>query len=888
MKPLLCILLLLFASLAHAAERPNVIVFLVDDMGLMDTSVPFLTDVSGKPQVHPLNEFYRTPNMERLAKQGVRLSDFYAMSVCSPTRLSILTGQTSARHRTTNWIKADSDNSGPYGPKWQWKGVTRNHVVLPALLTDAGYASIFVGKAHFGPNGSYGENPTNFGFDVNVGGRAIGMPGSYYGTDDFGRGTATAVHGLEKYHGKDIHLTEALTIEASAEIEKAVRAGKPFFCYLSHYAVHAPFQADKRFAANYTGESNEPLAAFATLVEGMDKSLGDVLDKVESLGVGEDTLVIFLGDNGTDAPIGPDHEIACAAPLRGKKGTHYEGGMRVPFIAAWAKANPANPHQQRTPIAAGAITNRIGAVYDLLPTILGAAGVDTLEVALDGIDLRPAFDGQRVAKPTREFLMHYPHGHRSSYFTAYRKGEWKIVYHYRTGKDPSKTDPHELMYRARNGGRLPNWPSIEQFNLKADPSESKNLATTEPDKLREMLDAMNDALQRTGALMPLDDDKRTPLKASISSAGNWQSLFDGKTLRGWNGNVESVWRVEDGVIVGGSLEGNPRNEFLATDKVYKNFRLRLEYRLVGTNGFVNGGVQFRSRRTSDPPNEMIGYQADIGAGYSGYLYDESRRKKFVAEADPELVKRIEKPGDWNQYEILAIGNEVKIYLNGQMTVSYRELEEGIAQEGNIALQIHGNCKAEISFRNLQIEELDSADERDHAEKPGDADERPNFVIIMVDDMGYEGVSCFGNPYFKTPEIDRLATEGMRMTDFHSSGNVCSPTRAGLLTGRYQQRAGIEAVIHPARAHPEHRKGLKKSEVTFAELLQSAGYATALIGKWHQGYVHNSEDYHPQNHGFDEFIGYHSGNIDFVSHVGDHNEHDWWHGRKKTKEDGYVT
>jgi len=166
--------------------------------------------------------------------------------------------------------------------------------------------------------------------------------------------------------------------------------------------------------------------------------------------------------------------------------------------------------------------------------------------------------------------------------------------------------------------------------------------------------------------------------------------------------------------------------------------------------------------------------------------------------------------------------------------------------------------------------------------------KPNFVVIMVDDMGYEGVSCFGNPYFKTPEIDRLAREGMRLTDFHSSGTVCSPTRAGLLTGRYQQRAGIEAVIHPYADHPEHRKGLKKRENTFAELLTKAGYATGIIGKWHQGYPHNSKDYHPQNHGFDEFIGYHSGNIDFISHVGDHEKHDWWHGRKETHEQGYAT
>ena len=170
----------------------------------------------------------------------------------------------------------------------------------------------------------------------------------------------------------------------------------------------------------------------------------------------------------------------------------------------------------------------------------------------------------------------------------------------------------------------------------------------------------------------------------------------------------------------------------------------------------------------------------------------------------------------------------------------------------------------------------------------DESRRPNLIVIMVDDMGYAGLSCFGNPYFKTPELDSLAAEGMRFTDFHSSGAVCSPTRAGLLTGRYQQRAGIEAVIHPRSDHPEHRKGLQRSETTFAEVLKQAGYKTGMVGKWHQGYPHNSADYHPQEHGFDEFHGYHSGNIDFVSHVGDHNQHDWWHGQEETREAGYAT
>ncbi len=168
--------------------------------------------------------------------------------------------------------------------------------------------------------------------------------------------------------------------------------------------------------------------------------------------------------------------------------------------------------------------------------------------------------------------------------------------------------------------------------------------------------------------------------------------------------------------------------------------------------------------------------------------------------------------------------------------------------------------------------------------------RPNVVVMMVDDMGFAGPSIapYGNHHFKTPGMDRLAREGLLFTDFHSSGTVCSPTRAGLLTGRYQQRVGIEAVIHPRSNHPEHRKGLHKSEVTFAELFKMAGYATGTVGKWHLGYAGENPEYHPQNHGFDYFKGYHSGNIDYINHWGDHMKHDWWHGRKETKEKGYTT
>ena len=313
---LLALLLVSFQASCNAAPpRPNIIVFLVDDMGVMDTSVPFLTDKEGKAKRYPLNDFYRTPSMERLAKQGIRFNQFYAMSVCSPTRVSIMTGQNAARHRTTNWINERQDNAGPNGaPDWNWVGLKKSDVTLPGVLRENGYKTIHVGKGHFGPFKHDGENPANLGFDVNIGGSAFGAPGSYFGEKSYGHATKRKNHAvphLEKYHGSDTFLTEALTIETKKVVKETVKSGKPFYLYFSHYAVHAPFESDPRFADHYK-DSGKPKAAqaFATLVEGMDKSLGDMMDQLEELGVAENTLILFLGDNGSDAPLGDQHVVA--------------------------------------------------------------------------------------------------------------------------------------------------------------------------------------------------------------------------------------------------------------------------------------------------------------------------------------------------------------------------------------------------------------------------------------------------------------------------------------------------------------------------------------------------------------------------------------------------
>ena len=182
-------------------------------------------------------------------------------------------------------------------------------------------------------------------------------------------------------------------------------------------------------------------------------------------------------------------------------------------------------------------------------------------------------------------------------------------------------------------------------------------------------------------------------------------LSDGKTFDGWEGDTAKTWRLEDGAFVGGTLkETVPHNEFLATKKSYGNFELRLKFKLTGTEGFVNGGVQFRSKRI---PNhfEMIGYQADMGDGYYGSLYDESRRNKILAAADKEVIAKALHLNEWNDYRIRCEGRHIQLWINGVQTVDYTEPEENIDATGQIAVQIHGGAKAEARYKDIVIEEL---------------------------------------------------------------------------------------------------------------------------------------------------------------------------------------
>ena len=371
--------------------RPNLVVFLVDDLGWQDLSLPLA------PEATAFNDRYRTPNVERLAATGVSFTSAYASAVCSPTRTSLLTGLNAARHRVTNWtLRVGRDPSqtarGLRAPEWRLEGWQPGGPTLPGLLSDAGYTTIHVGKAHWGAKETAGEDPRALGFDVSIGGHAAGGPGSYHGEHDYSAAWRQAdriwdVPDLEAYHGSSVHLTEALTLEAVGAVEQAVRNDRPFFLHLAHYAVHAPFEEHAPWVERYRAQGlDETEARYASMIEGMDASLGALLFALDRLGVAENTLILFLSDNGGlcfagrgRTPTGTGN-YTHNAPLRSGKGSAYEGGTRIPMVVSWARlaAEPRGLQAELAP-EPGSRCDRAVHVDDILPTLCALAGVTDLE-----------------------------------------------------------------------------------------------------------------------------------------------------------------------------------------------------------------------------------------------------------------------------------------------------------------------------------------------------------------------------------------------------------------------------------------------------------------------------------------------------------------------------
>jgi len=467
-------------------EPPNIILFLVDDMGWTDTSVPFGKMMSDN------NRYHKTPNMENLAKQSVKFTNAYSASpVCSPTRCSILTGKNPARSQITNWIPGQSNDIPEseqklFIPDWNVNGLQSNSITFPKVLQDHGYTTAHIGKAHFGLEGTSGADPKQLGFDYNIAGHHAGQPGSYY--YPYGKkGSHKKVPDLEEFAKDSLYLNQALTVKANQLLEQFSKEKKPFFLNLAHYAVHTPIQENKQLVAQFIQkDKTETQAKYASMVASMDNSLGSIMQKLEELRIADNTIIIFMSDNG--GLVTHAGHPTSNAPLSDGKGTCREGGIRVPMMIKWPGI-----------VEAGSQCDEPVISDDFFPTILEMAGISTKPYlkSIDGKDLGPLLTGNGNFKRPQGLCFHYPHywawkSLRDSYpsikpFSAIRMGKWKLCYGYEDEK-------------------------VELFNLDEDISEQNNLLLKEPEIANRLCSQLRDYLNKVKAQTPLDRQNNKPLK----------------------------------------------------------------------------------------------------------------------------------------------------------------------------------------------------------------------------------------------------------------------------------------------------------------------------------------------------------------------------------------
>jgi arylsulfatase A-like enzyme len=439
----------LSASAGRAAESPNIVFILIDDMGYADPGC-FGSD------------FHDTPNIDRLAQRGMKFTDGYAACpVCSPTRASILSGKYPARLKLTNFIAGRREIGNarvlPADFKLQME---LEEVTLAEALESSGYASCHVGKWHLGDEP---YSPEHQGFDVNIGGCGAGMPRSYF----YPEWTAN----LPIPDGTPgEYLTDRLSAEACKFIER--NKDRPFFLYLAHYAVHIPIQAKEAIIEKYRAKAaarpgarqNNPI--YAAMVESVDQGVGQVMDTLGRLGLAGKTVVFFFSDNGgLRTPEGPHTPATNNWPLRDGKGYLYEGGIREPMIVVWPGV-----------VEPGSVCSVPVSSVDFYPTILEMTRTAGNPAHVpDGVSLVPLL--KRNGGIGREAVYwHYPHFSNQGGMPggAVRQGRYKLI-------------------------RFYNDDSIELYDLEQDLGEKNNLARRLPEKTAELNKLLDDWLRSVDA-----------------------------------------------------------------------------------------------------------------------------------------------------------------------------------------------------------------------------------------------------------------------------------------------------------------------------------------------------------------------------------------------------
>ncbi len=526
----------LSAAFSTDSSKPNIILFVIDDMGWQDTSLPLWLNEDGKPQKTFLNRRYKTPHMEALAGKGLVFTRAYVSPLSSPTRVSFLSGMNVTRHHVTNSVSrvdhnADGQNPVLQTPDWNFNGlqpagtfytgktkapITGKTVryemkkgfakvaALPYYLNKAGYITLHSGKANWGAEGSPGANPLLQGFDYNIAGRGNGDITDYRGRMKYGKRSQQDLGFAEAatYHKKDTFFTDALTQETLAMLTKleGQAKGAPFFLSLGHFAISTPLNEkgmDKRFIDNYADE-RQPThpedqkhwgpeeRVYSALIEGVDKSLGDIRRWLREHKLADNTIIILISDNGGLAVSGRIPREA-NYPLSYGKGSLYEGGIRVPLIIH----HPHHAKETRycdTPVIA----------EDIFASIIDMASAKAPQ--RDGLSLLPLLvgeeDGYELKLAERPLFFHLPNqwaggtmtGIGYQPMTAVIHKQWKLIQDLERGK-------------------------LYLYNLNEDIEEKNNLIDKEELVAQDLCEMLTDQLNSLAAPMPhfIRNNERVPM-----------------------------------------------------------------------------------------------------------------------------------------------------------------------------------------------------------------------------------------------------------------------------------------------------------------------------------------------------------------------------------------
>ena len=836
--------LVLSTSALHSAERPpNVVLIFADDLGYGDVGCYGATKV-------------KTPNIDRLAREGRRFTDAHtASAVCTPSRYALLTGE---------YPLSAGGGKGVWGPA----PITSGLIIDPDKLTIADvfknkdYATAALGKWHLGFKEGRNDwkeplrpGPQDLGFDYYFGlpvvnsappyvyvenDRVVGGdpddPLVYVGRNAKGTTPLTpippeasqrspnAFKGAVEAHKIYNDYTVGTVLAEKAVDWITANKEKPFFLYLATTHIHHPFTPGKRFQ----GTSDAGL--YGDFIQELDWMVGEVLQSLEEHGLSDDTLVIFTSDNGGMLNLGGRNAVRAGhrinGDLLGFKFGVWEGGHRVPFVARWpGKIEPGTESDQL-------ICN-----VDMLAAFAALTGQDLEQTqGKDSVNILPALVSD-PEKPLRTELLLAPHKASN---LAMRKGKW-IYIPARGSGGFTGSKPHQHAWGGpaavefvggvnsdiENGKYKPDAPPAQLYDLEADVNQTRNVYHEHPEVVKELKSLLakytgpkrNPGPRKGNA--NTDSRKGNPAKKTPATSSTRSASFD------FESGKLTPWKVAKGKF------GHPigsRERFFHNQGEYnkqgKYYLTTLEPSADAEKG-QDSQMGVIVSPLLIPEGGKMTFRVGGGGGKSTYVAlctADGKEVQFARGVNDQVMQNAE--WDLSPY----VGNKMFLKVVDQSTDGW----------GHITVD-------DFQFDGKILDESPDIGQRLEAK----AARPPNFVVIFTDDQGYGDLSCYGGKHVSTPRIDRMAAEGAKLTSFYVAAPVCTPSRAALMTGCYPKRIGMATGSNFGVLLAGDSKGLTPKEITIAEVLKTAGYKTGIFGKWHLG---DQPAFLPTKQGFDEYFG----------------------------------